>query len=78
MLYTKQLQIQADAILLAVPNLDLVDECCWEDHVEMISLEDAGFEEDHEQPVFGLRAQSGSICAYIDWWYDDNNTEVEQ
>jgi hypothetical protein len=70
MLYTKQLQVQADAILLAVPNLDLVDECDWEDHVETISLEEAGFEEEHSQPVFGLRAQSGSVSEYINWWHD--------
>ena len=27
-----------------VKELDLVDECNWEDHVEFITLEDAGLE----------------------------------
>ncbi len=71
------LECQADAILMATPQLDLVDECDWEDHVETISLEEAAIEEDHEQPVFGLRAQSGSILDYIDWFYDGQSAEFE-
>ena len=67
------LECQADAILMATPQLDLVDECDWEDHVETISLEEAGFEEEHEHPVFGLRAQSGSILDYIEWFTEESS-----
>ena len=48
-------------------GLDLADEAEWEEHVQCQELE---FEEDHSQPVFGLRRNSGNICEYVEWWCD--------
>lgn len=56
-------------------QLDLVDEMQWEDSgkVEMVSLEDAGLEE--ESLTDEIEATSGTvfrngIYTYLDWFYD--------
>jgi len=38
-----------------------------------VSLEDAGLEEDHDRPVFGLMEAESSrhgIYSYVEWFYD--------
>ena len=53
------------------PELDLVDEAEWEEHVPTISLEDAGLEEEELQPDFGGDGSyEEGIHAYLAWFYD--------
>ena len=57
-------------------QLDLVDEMDWEnnDKVEILSLKDAGLEEDsldEGMHVHGKVFRSG-IHSYLDWFYDGN------
>lgn len=59
-----------------MPPLDLVDEADWEANVEFVSLEEAGLEEDHEQPIFGLRSNSGSLYDYLVAFYDGDDVEI--
>ena len=42
-----------------------------------VSLEDAGFEEDYDLPVFGLQEAESSrhgIYSYMDWFYDADDS----
>ena len=72
MLYT--LKPNLNAISMALPELDLVDQCDWENHVEFLSLEDAGLEEISSQPIHGGKCDadttSGGVLEYIAWFYD--------
>jgi hypothetical protein len=68
-----------DAVSLA--PLDLVQEMEWEEHVEFVSLEEAGFEEDSKQPIHGGKCEnsyttSGSVLEYCDWFYDGELGDV--
>jgi hypothetical protein len=56
--------------------LDLVDEMNWEDSgkVEKITLEDAGFEELSPMDA----AFNCSILAYLDWFYDGEQSEFDK
>jgi hypothetical protein len=51
----------------------------WEDVIPeecMISLEEAGLEEDYDLPVFGLQEAESSrhgIYSYISWFYDEDD-----
>jgi hypothetical protein len=56
-------------------QLDLVDEMQWEDSgkVEMVSLEDAGLEEEllvEEVEAVSETVFRNGIHAYLDWFYD--------
>lgn len=62
------------------PELDLVDECNWEDHpsIVYISLEEAGLEETSGQPLFGLSsAHTQGIEEYVSWWLDDADSATQ-
>ena len=67
MLYT--LKPDLNAISMALPELDLVDQCDWENHVEFLSLEDAGLEENSSQPIHGGKCDADTL-EYIAWFYD--------
>ena len=59
-------------------QFDLVDEMQWEDvaseHGLFVSLEFAGFEEQH-QPIFGgVNPMSNGIYAYTSWFYDGDES----
>jgi hypothetical protein len=63
-----------DAVVI-MKDLDLVEQCNWEDHVTFISLEEAGLEESRVHPLHGgLRENpecaEGSIYDYVNWFYD--------
>jgi len=54
---------------------DLVDEMQWEDVVEFLSLEEAGFEEADDTPLHGIYySNEGSIYSYTDWFYDGDDS----
>lgn len=56
------------------PQLDLADEAEWESVVEHLSLEEAGLEEDYMAvPDHGHQ----SVHAYIDWFYDGEDSRYE-
>jgi hypothetical protein len=56
-------------------KMDLVDEMMWEDVVDCLSLEAAGLEEPHEQPIFGGgNPISNGIFAYTAWFYDGDES----
>jgi len=65
-----------DVLVSSVPSqLDLVQEAEWEDHVEFITLEEAGFEEEASQPIVGGLFdegyhEQGNVLEYVDWFYD--------
>ncbi len=60
--------------------MDLVDEMQWEDVISeefIVSLSDAGLEESHDHPVFGLMGAEStrhSIYSYVEWFYDDDTS----
>lgn len=55
--------------------LDLVDEMQWEDIVEFLSLEEAGFEEVDNTPLHGIYySNEGSIYSYTEWFYDGDES----
>jgi hypothetical protein len=70
------------AVMAALPELDLADEADWEDQlfdgrIECCSLEEAGLEEVHGQPVFGgfygdatELHLSGGVYEYMYWLMD--------
>jgi hypothetical protein len=54
---------------------DLVDEMQWEDVVEFLSLEEAGLEEEGDEPLHGqYHSNEGSIYSYTDWFYDGDDS----
>lgn len=54
---------------------DLVDEMQWEDVVEFLTLEEAGFEEENDEPLHGQYfSNEGSIYSYTDWFYDGDES----
>ena len=58
------------------PSLDLVEEMDWEDNeaIQWVSLEEAGLEEPHHEPVFGLQDSNGSsIEGYVEWWLEEDS-----
>jgi len=62
--------------MTAFPELDLADECNWEDHPSIIytTLEEAHLEESSSQPLFGLSsAHTQGIEEYVSWWLDDDD-----
>jgi hypothetical protein len=45
---------------------------------DVVSLEEAGLEEDAGHPIFGLDSDHGGICQSIDWSLDgDHNGGIE-
>lgn len=65
---------------LGLPELDLVDEMEWEDSdkIEFVSLEEAGLEESHAEPVFGLEGSTfSSVYEYAEWFYDNDQSALE-
>ena len=62
-----------DAVSLA--PLDLVQEMEWEDHVEFVSLEEAGLEDNNDdEPVHGqYLSVEGSIYSYTTWFHDGDD-----
>jgi len=54
----------------------LVQEMEWEDHVEFVSLEEAGLEDNNDdEPVFGQYLSiEGSIYSYTTWFHDGDDT----
>lgn len=55
-------------------QLDLVDEMMWEDVVDFLTLEEAGFEEAMtRQPLHGM----DSVHTYIDWFSDGEDSRYE-
>ena len=71
-----------DAVVASAPiQLDLVQEMEWEEHVEFVSLEEAGLEEVSHQPIHGGKCEnayttSGSVLEYCDWFYDGELGDV--
>jgi hypothetical protein len=72
-----------DAVITSTPiQLDLVEEMEWEDHVEFLTLEEVGLEEDNNyQPIHGGKCEnayttSGSVLEYCDWFYDGELGDV--
>ena len=63
-----------DAVSLA--PLDLVQEMEWENHVEYVSLEEAGLEEgSDDEPLHGqYLSMEGSIYSYTTWFHDGDDT----
>lgn len=59
-------------------SMDLVDEMMWEEVIPadcIVSLESAGLEESHAQPVFGGgNPMSNGIFAYTAWFYDGDES----
>jgi hypothetical protein len=56
-------------------ELDLVQEMEWEAHVEFLTLEEAGFEEEASQPIHGGLFDegyhtNGGVLEYVEWFYD--------
>lgn len=69
-----------DAVVSLAP-LDLVQEMEWENHVEFITLEEAGLEEASSQPIHGGKCENsyttnGSVLEYCDWFYDGELGDV--
>jgi hypothetical protein len=68
--------VVADALVSLVPSdMDLVEECSWEEHASFITLEEAGFEEEDGQPIVGGLFDegyhaNGSVLEYVEWFYD--------
>lgn len=59
---------------LIYADLDLVQEMEWEEHVEFLSLEAAGLEEETEkQPMHGMH----SCHDYIAWFSDGEDSRFE-
>ena len=54
-------------------QLDLVQEMEWEDHVEFLTLEEAGLEEYTHEHAHGIyHSNEGSIYSYTEWFYDND------
>lgn len=49
------------------PELDLVEEADWEEHVEFLSLSDAGLEEEGD----GNSPENDNVVDYMEWFYDE-------
>jgi hypothetical protein len=67
--------VQTNACYAALPALDLVEQMAWEDsgEVEVISLEQAGLEEQDSMPMFGMsdsERPAGGVVSYVEWFYD--------
>ena len=57
-----------------VGKLDLVEEMDWEQHVDFLTLEEAGLEEPcRSQPSHGYQ----SVHDYIDWFSDGEDSRYE-
>lgn len=60
-------------------QFDLVDEMQWEDVAAerglMVTLEEAGLEEENDEPMHGIHhGNDGSVYGYTSWFYEDEDT----